>query len=199
MDLGLLEQNVRSFLQFTGKINKGIRETITTQPEMFLAYNNGISATAESVEIEHLTEDNGYVITKVKDFQIVNGGQTTASIYHTHKKYVRSQIDSIYVQMKLNVVKNKDQFSEIVSRISEYANTQNKIAISDLSSNRPYHIALEKISRTTLAPLQRGKSIQTRWFYERARGQYKNARLKAGNSISKAESFRCCKSQISGN
>ncbi|MBN1186632.1 MAG: AIPR family protein [Bacteroidales bacterium] len=194
----LLEQNVRSFLQFTGKINKGIRETITTQPEMFLAYNNGLSATAESVEIEHITENNGYVITKVKDFQIVNGGQTTASIYHTHKKYIRSQIDLIYVQMKLNVVKNRDQFSEIVSRISEYANTQNKIAISDLSSNRPYHITLEKISRTTLAPLQRGKSIRTRWFYERARGQYKNARLKAGNSIQKRKAFDAAnpKSQV---
>ncbi|HLN20917.1 MAG TPA: AIPR family protein [Bacteroidales bacterium] len=185
----LLEQNVRSFLQFTGKINKGIRETITTRPEMFLAYNNGISATAESVEIEQLPEGKGYIITKVKDFQIVNGGQTTASIYHTHKKYVKSQIDSIYVQMKLNVVNNKDQFSEIVSRISEYANTQNKIAISDLSSNRPYHISLEKISRSILAPLLPGKSIRTRWFYERTRGQYKNARLKAGNSIPKRKAF----------
>jgi hypothetical protein len=185
----LLEQNVRSFLQFTGKINKGIRETITTRPEMFLAYNNGISATAESVEVEQLPEGKGYIITKVKDFQIVNGGQTTASIYHTHKKYIKSQIDSIYVQMKLNVVNNKDQFSEIVSRISEYANTQNKIAISDLSSNRPYHISLEKISRSILAPLQPGKSIRTRWFYERTRGQYKNARLKAGNSIPKRKAF----------
>lgn len=185
----LLEQNVRSFLQFTGKINKGIRETITTRPEMFLAYNNGISATAESVEIEKSDDGSGFVISKVKDFQIVNGGQTTASIYHTHKKYVRSQIDAIYVQMKLNVVNNKAQFSEIVSRISEYANTQNKIAISDLSSNRPYHIELEKISRSVLAPLLLGKSIRTRWFYERTRGQYKNARLKAGNSLSKRKAF----------
>ena len=185
----LLEQNVRSFLQFTGKINKGIRETITTNPEMFLAYNNGLSATAESVEIEQLSDGSGFIISKVRDFQIVNGGQTTASIYHTHKKYVKSQIDSIYVQMKLNVVNNKDQFSEIVSRISEYANTQNKIAISDLSSNRPYHISLEKISRSSLAPLQSGKNIRTRWFYERTRGQYKNARLKAGNSIPKRKAF----------
>ena len=91
--------------------------------------------------------------------------------------------------MKLNVVNNKAQFSEIVSRISEYANTQNKIAISDLSSNRPYHIELEKISRSVLAPLLEGKSIRTRGFYERTRGQYKNARLKAGNSLSKRKAF----------
>lgn len=185
----LLEQNVRSFLQFTGKINKGIRDTIITQPEMFLAYNNGLSATAESVETEISENGDGYVLTKVKDFQIVNGGQTTASIYHTHKKYIRSQIDSIYVQMKLNVVKNKENFSDIVSKISEYANTQNKIAVSDLSSNRPFHIALEKISRSVLAPLLPGKSNRTRWFYERSRGQYKNARLKAGNSLQKRRAF----------
>jgi hypothetical protein len=185
----LLEQNVRSFLQFTGKINKGIRDTITTEPEMFLAFNNGISATAEFVEVEQLPDNNGFVISKVRDFQIVNGGQTTASIYHTHKKYVKARIDEIYVPMKLNVVNNKDRFSEIVSRISEYANTQNKIAISDLSSNRPFHISLEKVSRSILAPLLPGKSLRTRWFYERTRGQYKNARLKAGNSITKRKAF----------
>lgn len=43
----LLEQNVRSFLQFAGKINKGIRKTINEEPHMFLAFNNGISATAD--------------------------------------------------------------------------------------------------------------------------------------------------------
>lgn len=194
----LLEQNVRSFLQFTGKINKGIRDTITTEPEMFLAFNNGISATAEFVEIEQLPDNNGSVISKVRDFQIVNGGQTTASIYHTHKKYVKARIDEIYVPMKLNVVKNKDRFSEIVSRISEYANTQNKIAISDLSSNRPFHISLEKVSRSILAPLLPGKSLRTRWFYERTRGQYKNARLKAGNSLTKRKAFDAAnpKSQV---
>lgn len=185
----LLEQNVRSFLQFTGKINKGIRDTITQEPEMFLAFNNGLSVTAESVELEQLPDNGGLVITKIRDFQIVNGGQTTASIYHTHKKYVTSKIDSIYVQMKLNVVNNKDRFSEIVARISEYANTQNKIAVSDLSSNRPYHITLEKVSRSILAPLQQGKGIRTRWFYERARGQYKNARLKAGSTVTKRRAF----------
>ena len=46
----LLEQNVRSFLQFTGKINKGIRATIKNEPHMFLAFNNGIAATADHIE-----------------------------------------------------------------------------------------------------------------------------------------------------
>ena len=185
----LLEQNVRSFLQFTGKINKGIRNTILKEPQMFLAFNNGIAATAEELQIEKSENGKGFLISKVKDFQIVNGGQTTASIYHTLKKD-KVDISGIFVQVKLSVVKDRSNFSEIVSRISEYANTQNKVSVSDLSSNRPYHIDLEKLSRNIFAPHVTGQSSQqTKWFYERARGQYKNARVKEGFTKAKQKSF----------
>jgi hypothetical protein len=184
----LLEQNVRSFLQFTGKINKGIRNTIIVEPEMFLAFNNGIAATADSIELGSSSDGNGLFITKVNDLQIVNGGQTTASIYHTWKKD-KVSISNIFVQVKLTVIKNKERFSDIVRQISEYANTQNKVSVSDLSSNRPYHIELEKLSRTIWAAPSASQSIQTRWFYERARGQYKNARLKEGFTLGKQRAF----------
>lgn len=184
----LLEQNVRSFLQFTGKINKGIRNTILKESHMFLAFNNGIAATADEIEIVPSKNGKGQCISKVKDFQIVNGGQTTASIYHTFKKD-KADISNIYVQVKLSVVKEKDNFSEIVSRISEYANTQNKVSVSDLSSNRPFHIELEKLSRSIYTPHITGQTTQTRWFYERARGQYKNARLKEGFTKAKQKAY----------
>jgi hypothetical protein len=184
----LLEQNVRSFLQFSGKINKGIRGTIIKEPEMFLAFNNGIAATADEVELIKNKDNNGILLSKVNDLQIVNGGQTTASIYHTWKKD-KADISNIFVQVKLSVIKNKDNFSTIVTRISEYANTQNKVSVADLSSNRSYHIELEKISRSIYTPLTESNSIQTRWFYERARGQYKNARLKEGFTKSRQKSF----------
>lgn len=184
----LLEQNVRSFLQFNGKINKGIRNTIIKEPEMFLAYNNGISATADEIEIERSRDGNGTIISAVKDFQIVNGGQTTASIYHTQKKD-KADISNIFVQVKLSVIKNKEKFSETVSRISEYANTQNKVSISDLSSNQPFHIEFEKLSRNIFTPISENRSVQTKWFYERARGQYKNAILKEGFTPSRKRAF----------
>lgn len=184
----LLEQNVRSFLQFNGKINKGIRTTIMKEPEMFLAFNNGIAATADEIELVDSEDGKGKVISVVKDLQIVNGGQTTASIYHTQKKD-KADISNIFVQVKLSVVKNKDKFSEIVSRISEYANTQNKVSVSDLSSNRPYHIELEKLSRSIFSPITNNKPLQTKWFYERARGQYKNAILKDGFTPSRKRAF----------
>lgn len=126
----LLEQNVRSFLQFNGKINKGIRETIKTEPHMFFAYNNGLAATADHIELD----ESGHFISKINNLQIVNGGQTTASIYYTQKKD-KADISSIYVQMKISVIKKQEQFSEIVSRISRYANTQNKVNDADFTAN----------------------------------------------------------------
>ncbi len=182
----LLEQNVRSFLQFTGKVNGGIRKTILDEPHMFLAFNNGIAATADELQLEK--SDGGLFITSVSDLQIVNGGQTTASIYHTWKKD-KKEVSDVFVQIKLSVIKNKEKFNSIVGQISEYANTQNKVSVSDLSSNRPYHIDLEKISRDIWAPPSQEFTIQTRWFYERARGQYKNARLKEGISSAKLRAF----------
>lgn len=183
----LLEQNVRSFLQFTGKINQGIRKTIKFEPHMFLAFNNGIAATAEEVVFNE-NSINGLIIDWAKDFQIVNGGQTTASIFHTWKKE-KADIGKIFVQIKLTVVKKRENFGEIVNRIAEYANTQNKVSASDLSSNTPFHIELEKISRSVWAPPKGIQSIQTRWFYERARGQYKNAKNKEGFTPAKRKAF----------
>lgn len=185
----LLEQNVRSFLQFSGKINKGIRKTIIEEPYMFLAFNNGLAATADEVILKVEPEGNGILISKVSDFQIVNGGQTTAAIYHTYKKDKGVDIKNIFVQIKLTVIKNSDNYSDIVSQISEYANTQNKVSVADLSSNRPFHISLEKLSRAIFTPFDPTTGRRTRWFYERARGQYRNARLKEGFNLKKRKAF----------
>ncbi|KHJ36826.1 AIPR protein [Pedobacter glucosidilyticus] len=184
----LLEQNVRSFLQFTGKINKGIRNTILKEQHMFMAFNNGIAATAEEVIISDLPNNQGKTIAKVKDLQIVNGGQTTASVYHTWKKD-KVDISNVFVPVKLTIVKDRENFSEIVGRIAEYANTQNKVSASDLSSNKENHVLIEKLSRTTWAPPVMGETIQTRWFFERSRGQYKNERIRFGITPSKRKQF----------
>jgi hypothetical protein len=180
----LLEQNVRSFLQFTGKINKGIRKTINEEPHMFLAYNNGISATADHIELD----ETGHNVKKISNLQIVNGGQTTASIYHTWDKD-KADISNIFVQMKISVIKKADSYSEIVSRISKYANTQNKVNDADFSANNPILIELEKISRRSFSPITQQCNIPTVWFFERANGQYKNMRLRDGFTPSRAKQF----------
>lgn len=167
----LLESNVRSFLGQAGKFNKGIRDTIRTKPQMFLPYNNGITATAESVETKII--DNQLVITKLNDFQIVNGGQTTASLYHTQKKFKDADLSKIFVQMKLTVIKDKEQKNIEVPNISRFANSQNKVSELDLSSNNPYFIQIENLSRKKYVVNPENKNQSLLWFFERANGQYR--------------------------
>jgi hypothetical protein len=167
----LLELNVRSFLQLKGAVNRGIRETLVHVPERFLAYNNGISATASKVDLRDLGGVSG--IRRIHDLQIVNGGQTTASIHSSLMKK-ESDLTKVFVQMKLTVV-DPQHLQEVVPEISRFSNTQNKVTVVDFSSNDPYHVELEKLTRTLWAPAVAGSGQETKWFYERARGQYADA------------------------
>lgn len=165
----LLERNVRSFLQFAGKVNKGIRDTVLHVPSRFLAYNNGLSATAAQVELENV--GGGLArIRSVHDFQIVNGGQTTATITACGKRD-RADLSSVSVAMKLTIVP-ETKLDELVPLISKYANTQNRIQEADFSANHPWHIELERLSRSTWTRPTQEAPRGTRWFYERSRGQY---------------------------
>ena len=177
----LLESNVRSFLQAKGKVNQGIRRTITDEPHMFLPYNNGIAATADAITVEQ--GETGLVMTHVENLQIVNGGQTTASI-HAVRKTAAEQLKNVYVQMKLNIVP-REKSELIVPRISEYANSQNKVNAADFFANHPFHVRMEEFSRKLLAPAKEGDYQETKWFYERARGQYADARSKLTPSMRK--------------
>ena len=168
----LLEENVRTFLQFKGKVNQGLRITIKEKPEMFFAYNNGLTTTANSVELDE-NKDGVPLLRSIKGLQIVNGGQTTSAIYAAAKNY-KLNIDNIYVQMKLSVIKNQENRDDFVRRISEYANTQNKVSKSDFFSNSPFHKDFKELSERIYAPLKNGGMRKTRWFYERTRGQYLN-------------------------
>lgn len=167
----LLEQNVRVFLQARGKVNKQIRDTIEKSPEMFFAYNNGITATAEGIVFELESERRSVV--KLKNLQIVNGGQTTASLHAALLK--KADLSRVYVQMKLSII-DPELATDVVPKISEYANSQNKVSATDFFSNHPFHIRIEQFSRRVLAPSPDGSLRQSYWFYERARGQYQNAR-----------------------
>lgn len=166
----LIEKNVRSFLQATGKINQGIKKTLIEEPEMFMTYNNGISTTAKSIVIDEEKSDDDFVVIKeIVDWQIVNGGQTTASIHNALQTGV--DISQVNVQIKLTVIREQSKTEEMVGFISKYANSQNKINMSDFSANDPYHIEMARLSEKIYVPSESGKST-LRWYYERARGQY---------------------------
>lgn len=165
----LLEGNVRSFLGKERAVNKGMRNTILSSPEMFFAYNNGIAVTAKSINFD--TTSSGMRILSAEDLQIVNGGQTTASLAFSRRKD-GADLSQIFVQMKLSVV-DEDHSGELISNISRYANSQTKVADSDLFSNHEFHRKMEELSRRLRAPARTGSQRSSSWFYERAKGQYR--------------------------
>ena len=174
----LLEANVRSFLSMTGKVNKGIRDTLKDDPQRFMAYNNGIVVVADEVNLGK-TSDGGTGILWLKGMQIVNGGQTTASIYFTKKKNPEIDLKRVRVPAKVIILKSKDPVEEesLISDISKYANSQNSVRQSDLSANKPFHVEIEKLAMSTYCPDGIG-----RWFYERAAGSYKTMLAREGTT-----------------
>lgn len=167
----ILEGNVRAFLSARGKVNQGIRKTILAQPDRFFAFNNGITATATRVDFG---ADGS--ITKIVDLQVVNGGQTTVSLFNTRARD-KADLDRVFVQMKLSVVQ-PEVAETMIPEISRYANTQNKVSEADLFANHPFNRKVEELSRRLWAPPKQNTTQMTRWFYERARAQYESAKLK---------------------
>ncbi len=168
----LLEKNVRSFLQFKGT-NKGIRDTIKNEPERFIAYNNGLTITASKSKIvEHRRV---LYIESLSDLQIVNGGQTTASIYFSRKDGF--DVSKVRVMAKINIVDEADSIDDLTSKISKYSNTQTRVSDVDLRSRSPELVKLKALSESVTTP--KGD----KWFFERAKGEF-NTKVRIAGSNS---------------
>lgn len=189
----ILEGNVRSFLSVRGKVNKSIRKTILDAPEKFFVLNNGITVTSDNINSENT--DNGLLITQIENMQIVNGGQTTASLANAKLKD-KADLSRVQVMMKLTVLDNRNLTEELVPEISRASNSQNKVDEADFFSNHPFHIKLQELSERNLAPAIDGNQYQTVWFYERARGQYTVQEMKKTVGEIKAWRLRNPKSQV---
>ena len=179
----LLQGNVRAFLSVRGKVNKGIRDTIINHPENFFTFNNGIAIVARSVTFS----PDGSRIVHFKDPQIINGGQTTASLANAIiKKEARCGMDTLFVPMKLTVLnvendmseEQVEQYNTITKTISQCANSQNAVSDADFFSNHPFHVMMENLSRKVMAPPVDGNPFQTIWFYERSRGKWEQEQMK---------------------
>lgn len=183
----LLEANVRSFLSVKGKgVNAGIQSTLRSAPERFMAYNNGIVIIADEMVLGR-TSQGEQGIAWLKGLQIVNGGQTTASLYFTKKKYPDTNLSRVRVPAKIIVMKAQDPTMEeaLVSDISRYANSQNAVRQSDLSANKPFHVEIEKLSRSVYCPDGVGQ-----WFYERAAGSYSTLLAREGNTPARLKALK---------
>lgn len=183
----LLEANVRSFLSVKGKgVNAGIQNTLRSAPERFMAYNNGIVIVADEMRLGK-SDEGASGIAWLKGLQIVNGGQTTASIYFTKKKYPDIDLSRVRVPAKIIVMRAQDSAKEeaLVSDISRFANSQNAVRQSDLSANKPFHVEIEKLSRSVYCPDGVGQ-----WFYERAAGSYNTLLVREGTTPSKLKALK---------
>ncbi len=180
----LLELNVRAFLGIQGRksVNAELRRTIAEQPSMFLAFNNGIVATVDELDVA-VGDTGGLEIRSLTGLQIVNGGQTTASLHRARRKESLS-LDQVSVPVKIIKVGGAD-LSEMVSSISRAANRQNTVQLADFSANDPFHQQIEALANTTW--LDDGKG---RWFYERARGSYLATEQKAALRKTDQKVFR---------
>jgi hypothetical protein len=176
----LLEANVRTFLGKKKEANKGIAQTLRTEPEHFLAFNNGLVLVCDDVGFER--SQDGICLTRLGGIQIVNGGQTTSSIYFTTREDRNIDLSHVMVPVKIIKLKQLDDGARdaLISKVSRYANSQTAVKMSDLSSNRPFHVQLEKLSETIWCP-----NGSTRWFYERAGGAYNVMLLREGATPAK--------------
>ena len=189
----LLYNNVRYFLGLTGskekKPNVAMLNTLRTENEMFLAYNNGITALAKGIESEIISDKTDVtdpentsfsqyismgVLKKIIDFRIINGGQTTAVLFNaknlsdnTTDKDKKVSLLGVYVQVKLII---SDEIEKISSNITMSSNFQNKVKYSDFSVGNEFNTKMELLSRNTISPNDNNEP--TYWFYERLRGQY---------------------------
>lgn len=182
----LLEANVRSFLSTTGKVNRGIRDTLKDAPERFMAFNNGVVLVADEAHLGK-TLDGGPGLVWLKGMQIVNGGQTTASIYFTKKRSPDVDLRRVRVPAKIIILRTLDAIGEeaLIADISRCANSQNSVKQSDLSANKPYHIEIEKLALATYCPDGVG-----RWFYERAAGSYNTMLAREGTTPAKLKHLK---------
>ena len=182
----LLEANVRSFLNTTGKVNRGIRDTLLKNPEHFMAYNNGIVILADKIKLEKGAGDLPSILW-IQGMQIVNGGQTTASIYFTKKKNPEINLAQVRVPAKIIVLRSDDTEAEerMIAAVSRYANSQNVVRQADLSANRPFHIEIEKLANTIYCP-----NGTSRWFYERAAGSYNTLLAREGSTPTKLRQIK---------
>lgn len=183
----LLEANVRSFLSVKARgVNAGIQNTLRTAPERFMAFNNGIVLVADEMKLAR-AEDGSPGIVWLRGMQIVNGGQTTASIYFAKRKHRDTNLSKVRVPAKIIVMKEVDPAKEeaLVSDISRYANSQNAVRQSDLSANKPFHMDVERVSLSVYCPDGTG-----RWFYERAEGSYKTLLLREGTTPARLRALK---------
>ena len=126
----VFESNIRQWMQFKTTVNKGLRETLQTNPGKFFFYNNGIT-----IVVSDFTELGENMIELFAP-QIVNGAQTSNSILD-HSKRTKNMEGS----MTVTIIKADDEQEQ--NNITKYRNSQNSVRGKDLVSLMDFHKSIK--------------------------------------------------------
>ena len=126
----VFESNIRQWMQFKTTVNKGLRDTLQTNPAKFFFYNNGIT-----IVVNDFTELGENMIELFAP-QIVNGAQTSNSILD-HSKRTKNMDGS----MTVTIIKADDEQEQ--NNITKYRNSQNSVRGKDLVSLMDFHKSIK--------------------------------------------------------
>ena len=139
MEYNLLFDNVRGLI-LKSKYNKNIYNSLAKEPTKFFMYNNGLTITASDI-ISEETNANKKIKITIKDFQVVNGGQSLRTIHNFNSKNSIKDLSNCEVLVRIfKTTSSKD----IKNKIAEYTNSQNSISNIDLKSLSSIQIQIEQ-------------------------------------------------------
>ena len=126
----LFENNTSTFYHYkrTGNIEKEILKTLRKNPGLFFSCNNGLSTIAN--EVETVIVDGMLHISRINNWQIINGATTTIAIAAslTNKKI---DLNKVFVPLKICVTHNPEHENSIPHEIFISANSQSGLPCSD--------------------------------------------------------------------
>ncbi|MDC3416664.1 AIPR family protein [Aquibacillus salsiterrae] len=138
----LLEKNIRKYLGLRKtRINESISETLTGEKRSnFYFFNNGITMVSDQFSHNALSAENWQV--RVKDIQIINGGQTCKTIQETVNKHSDLDFSEAYVLLRLYELSGESH-EELQYDITIATNSQNPVDLRDLRANEKIQRDLE--------------------------------------------------------
>ncbi len=128
VDYDIFDKNVRVYLKQRNKINKNITASaIAEDNHMFWYQNNGITMTCDEIISGKKVPSR---IIELKNVQIVNGGQTSNSLFEAAKTNPK-EIEGVLLLVRI-IETNKES---IKGTIAESTNSQTPITSRDLRAN----------------------------------------------------------------
>lgn len=142
LDFSMLFDNVRGFI-IKSKYNNNILTTLQNEPTKFFIYNNGLTLTANDIEVKQINGNSKFKI-KLKSLQVLNGGQTLRTIHLFNQKDEKNIENNLTKAQILVRIFKISSDSDLNNKIAEFTNSQNAISNIDLKSLRVEQLQLEQ-------------------------------------------------------